>query len=170
VPATVNEGPLLGIAYNRPWTNRPRAVSVRQFRLMPYETFEHTADLGLRVRADDLHTLLADAARGLFSLIVPDLESIRPSESISVSIPGEVSDLLLFDWLNELLYIYDVRHLLLCRFDVRVGPGGLEATAAGEPVDPARHVLDHEVKAITYHGLKLERQNSHWLAEVIVDI
>lgn len=137
---------------------------------MSYETFEHTADLGLRVRASDLNALLADAARGLFSMIVVDLDSVRPTEAVSISVPGQPSELLLFDWLNELLYIYEVRRLLLCAFDVRVNENGLDATARGEPIDPARHVLDHEVKAITYHGLKLERQPSGWLAEVIVDI
>lgn len=137
---------------------------------MPYETFEHTADLGLRVRADDLNALFADAARGLFSMIVPDLDSVRPSESVSIAVEGDVSDLLLFDWLNELLYTYEVRRLLLCQFEVEFGPSGLVATAKGEPIDPARHALDHEVKAITYHGLKLEQQDGRWLAEVIVDI
>jgi SHS2 domain-containing protein len=137
---------------------------------MSYETFEHTADLGLRVRADDLNALFADAARGLFSMIVVDLDTVRPVESVTIAVPGQPSELLLFDWLNELLYIYDVRRLLLCAFDVHVTAEGLEATARGEPIDPARHVLDHEVKAITYHGLKLERQPGGWLAEVIVDI
>ena len=137
---------------------------------MPYETFEHTADLGLRVRADDLNALFADAARGLFSMIVPDLDSVRPSESVSIAVEGDVSDLLLFDWLNELLYTYEVRRLLLCQFEVEFGTSGLVATAKGEPIDPARHALDHEVKAITYHGLKLEQQDGRWLAEVIVDI
>ncbi len=137
---------------------------------MPYETFEHTADLGLRIWADDLDTLFADAARGLFAMIVPEPASVRPTETVTFSIAGEVSELLLFDWLNELLYTYEVRHLLLCEFDVRVGEGGLAATARGEAIDPDRHVLDHEVKAITYHGLKLEQHNQVWMAEVIVDI
>jgi SHS2 domain-containing protein len=137
---------------------------------MPYEMFEHTADVGLRVRADNLDALFADAARGLFSLIVADLESVRANESVPIAIVGESPELLLFDWLTELLYLYEVRHLLLCRFDVAVAPSGLKATAHGEPIDPARHALDHEVKAITYHGLKVERENGRWLAEVIVDI
>jgi protein archease len=137
---------------------------------MPFETFEHTADLGLRVRADDLNALFADAARGLFSMIVPDPDSIRPREMVSIAVPGEVSELLLFDWLNELLYIYEVRHLLLCEFEVRVDAVGVAATCRGEPIDQKRHVLDHEVKAITYHGLKLEQADGRWLAEVIVDI
>ena len=137
---------------------------------MTYETFEHTADLGLRVRAATLDELFADAARGLFSMIVPELDSVRPLQAVSFQIPGQPTDLLLFDWLNELLYTYEVRHLLLVQFQVRVNEAGLTATARGEPIDPARHSLDHEVKAITYHGLKLERTNDSWLAEVIVDI
>ena len=137
---------------------------------MTYETFEHTADLGLRVRAATLDELFADAARGLFSMIVPELDSVRPLQAVSFQIPGQPTDLLLFDWLNELLYTYEVRHLLLVQFQVRVNEAGLTATARGEPIDPARHSLDHEVKAITYHGLKLERTNGGWLAEVIVDI
>lgn len=137
---------------------------------MPFETFEHTADLGLRVWATDLNALFADAARGLFSLIVPDLGSVRAAEAVNFELPGDGADYLLFDWLNELLYTFEVRHLLLCEFDVQVGDGGLTATARGEPVDPQRHVLDHEVKAITYHGLKLEKQANLWCAEVIVDI
>ncbi len=137
---------------------------------MPFETFEHTADLGLRIWADNLNALFADAGRALFSLIVPDRDSVRPTESFSFELADEEIELLLFDWLNELLYTYEVRHLLLADFEVRVRKDGLTATARGETVEPQRHILDHEVKAITYHGLKLERQANLWRAEVIVDI
>ena len=135
-----------------------------------YETFEHTADLGLRARAADLPGLFAEAARGLFAIIVADLGAVRPVETVSLHVEGETSELLLFDWLNELLYIYETRRLLLAEFDTRLGPTGLTATARGEPIDPSRHTLDHEVKAITYHALKLERDTDGWLAEVILDI
>jgi SHS2 domain-containing protein len=137
---------------------------------MTYETFEHTADLGLRVRAATLDELFADAACGLFSMIVPSLDTVRPLQAVEFRIAGDPTDLLLFDWLNELLYTYEVRHLLLAQFDVKVNEQGLTATARGEPTAPARHALDHEVKAITYHGLKLEHTANGWLAEVIVDI
>jgi SHS2 domain-containing protein len=59
---------------------------------------------------------------------------------------------------------------VLAEFTVHLSEKGLSATARGEPLDAARHVLAHEVKAITYHGLKLERCGEQWLAEVIVDI
>jgi SHS2 domain-containing protein len=135
-----------------------------------YETFEHTADLGLRVRAADLDTLFAEAAACLFSAIVEDPDTVRPAQRIDVRIEGAEREYLLFDWLRELLYRFDSRHLLLCRFEARVGEGGLEGSAWGEPFDPGRHALAHEVKAVTYHGLKVERTADGWLAEVIVDI
>ena len=135
-----------------------------------YETFEHTADLGLRVRAPDLDTLFAEAAACLFSAVVEDPASVRPLQRIDLRIDGADRDYLLFDWLRELLYRFDSHHLLLSRFEARVHDAGLEGSAWGEPLDPARHALAHEVKAITYHGLKVERTADGWLAEVIVDI
>jgi SHS2 domain-containing protein len=135
-----------------------------------YETFEHTADLGLRVRAPDLDTLFTEAARALFSVIVEDLDSVQPRERLDVRLPPDERALLLFDWLRQLLANFDARHLLFSRFEVRVDEGGLTGTAWGEPLDRERHVLDHEVKALTYHGLRVEQQGGGWLAEVIVDI
>jgi SHS2 domain-containing protein len=135
-----------------------------------YETFEHTADLGLRVRAADLNTLFAEAAACLFSVIVEDLSAVRPLQRIDLRVEGLERDFLLFDWLRELLYRFDSQHLLLSRFEVRVMEAGLDGSAWGEPFDPARHALAHEVKAITYHGLKVEPAAGGWLAEVIVDI
>jgi SHS2 domain-containing protein len=135
-----------------------------------YELFEHTADLGLRVRAPDLNALFADAAQALFSAIVEDLDTVRPEQRVDVELTGNDREYLLFDWLKELLYRFDAEHLLFTRFEVRVTNVGLNGTAWGEPLDRARHELAHEVKAITYHGLKAEQTADGWLAEVIVDI
>jgi SHS2 domain-containing protein len=136
-----------------------------------YETFEHTADLGLRVQAPDLDNLFAEAGRGLFSLMVENLDDVRPLEEISLGVVGAELDYLLFDWLNELLFIFETRRLLLADLHVNVADAGLQATARGELLDSARHRVAHEVKAITYHELKVEQQpDGAWLAEVIVDI
>jgi protein archease len=135
-----------------------------------YETFEHTADLGLRVRAADLETLFIEAGRGLTSMIVANLDEVRPVCEISLSVPGTQPDELLFDWLSELLYLFETRHLLLTNFEVQIDERGLRATARGEEADDNRHQLEHEVKAITYHGLKVEPADGGWLAEIIVDI
>ncbi len=135
-----------------------------------YEVFEHTADLGLRVRAADLNSLFADAGRGMFAVIAGDLEGISPRHTHKIDLEGTELDYLLFDWLNELLYAFESQRLLLVAFDVHVTETGLAATVAGEPWEPGRHRLEHEVKAITYHALSVVRQGDGWLAEVILDI
>ncbi|HUY91920.1 MAG TPA: archease [Pirellulales bacterium] len=135
-----------------------------------YETFEHTADLGLRVTAADLPTLFAEAGRGLTSIIVANLDDVRPVREMSFAVPGTQLDELLFDWLDELLYAFETQRLLFAEFDVSVDDAGLKAAARGETADETRHRLEHEVKAITYHGLKVERTPEGYLAEVIVDI
>jgi SHS2 domain-containing protein len=138
---------------------------------MAYETFEHTADLGLRVCSDSRRELFEDAARGLFSMLLVNPEDVRPLLEKKYAIAGDELDYLLFDWLAELLYTFETENLLFCRFDVEIGEQGLRATCWGEPVDISRHKMDHEVKAITYHGLRVQEQDDgNWLAEVIVDI
>lgn len=135
-----------------------------------YEVFEHTADVGLRIQAATLDELMAEAGRGLISLLVANPQAIQPVLELHLEIPGQRRDDLLFDWLAELLYCFDVEHLLVAEFDVHVGAEGLTATVRGEPIDPVRHQLEREIKAITYHGLKVEQQAGQWLAEVIVDL
>ncbi len=135
-----------------------------------YETFEHTADLGLRIRAPNLDTLFVEAAQALFSAIVEDLGTVEPRQRVDVQLQGDDREYLLFDWLNELLYRFDTEHLLFGRFEAHVEAQGLHGMAWGEPLDRSRHALLHEVKAITYHGLRVEQTPDGWLAEVIVDI
>jgi protein archease len=135
-----------------------------------FETFEHTADLGLRAQAPDLNTLFAEMAAGLFSVIVEDLATVRPLQAIDVHLEGADREYLLFDWLRALLYRFDAEHWLFSRFEAKVTETGLEGKAWGEPLDRSRHELGHEVKAITYHALLVEPVADGWRAEVIVDI
>lgn len=135
-----------------------------------FEITEHTADLGLRVEAPDLASLLAEAGRGLTAIITGDLEQVRPATARAMRVEGTDPAYLLFDWLNEVLFAFESERVLLREFDVRVDERGLSATARGERFDPARHRLQHEVKAITYHGLQAVKTGGGWRAQVIVDI
>ncbi|HVV98884.1 MAG TPA: archease [Planctomycetaceae bacterium] len=135
-----------------------------------YEIFEHTADLGLRVSASSLEELFRDAAIGLFAMVVDNLDEVNPVQAVEFQVDGSERDYLLFDWLNELLYRFDTEHLLFSQFEIAISTTGLTATARGEPLDPGRHRLSHEVKAITYHHLKVEQTAEGWQAELIVDI
>lgn len=135
-----------------------------------YELFEHTADLGLRVRAGSLDELFRDAAKGLFAIIVEELPEGGTARPFRFRVEGRRYDHLMFDWLNELLYTFDTERVLLDRFDVRVDDSGLSATARGRAVEETQAFLQREVKAITYHQLRVEHRDDGWFAEVIVDI
>ena len=129
-----------------------------------FEVFEHTADLGIRVRAGSLEELFADAGRGLIAQLA-NLSAVEPLLEKTITLSGESLEYLLFDWLSELLFAFEESRLLLCDFRVRIDrPAGensgeyhLHAICRGEVADAARHELDHEVKAITYHGLLVEQ-------------
>ncbi len=135
-----------------------------------HELYEHTADLGLRATAPDLATLFEEMARCLVSAMVEDPAQVQPLDELRIELSGSDREFLLFDWLKELLLRFETDRVLFATFDVSVGESGLSALVRGEPYDPERHVLAHEVKAITYHELKVVEHAGGWLAEVIVDI
>ncbi|MCS7304609.1 MAG: archease [Thermoguttaceae bacterium] len=159
-----------------------------------YETFDHTADLGLRIQAETLERLFEEAAEALSSVLVVNWEQVRPVLQKSVRLEASNWEDLLHDWLSELLVLFALQKLVGRRFEVRfdhqnLPVGGppeamgrmrgptiqlpqevLEATIWGDMLDPARYQPGPEVKAVTYHGLRLEKQPTGWLAEVILDL
>ena len=136
------------------------------------ETFDHTADVGLRIRGDDLDDLFRTSAEGVIDYIVVNRDAVRDEARESISLIAESTLDLLVAWLNELIYRTETQHRLYSHFDVRVAADGLNLRAeiGGESIDTDRHVLDHEVKAVTHHGLSLTREGRGWLAELILDI
>ncbi len=135
-----------------------------------YELFDHTADLGLRMFAPTLGELFAVAASGLTAMVVDFPANIRPAVERRFGIVGSDREYLLFDWLKALLFAFEDDRYVPATCEVVVTDTGLEATVRGEAFDPTRHGLGREVKAITYHGLTVERTADGWRAEVIVDI
>jgi SHS2 domain-containing protein len=136
------------------------------------ETFDHTADLGLRVHATDLNDLFRTAAEGLFDVIVANRDEVKDVSVENVTLAADSTEELLIEWLNELIFRFETEHRLFGRFDVTIDHDGLvlEAVIHGETIDPGRHILDHEVKAVTYHGLCLDHDGDAWKVEVILDI
>lgn len=135
-----------------------------------YEFFEHTADVGLRAQAPSFDELLVEAARGLFATIIDHPKAVTAREHVDVRVQGSDRAYLLVDWLAELLHLFQSRGLVLGEFVVHCDESGLRAKVGGEPLDPDRHGSAHEVKAVTYHRLRVERSESGWLAEVILDL
>jgi SHS2 domain-containing protein len=136
------------------------------------ETFDHTADVGLRIHAPTLDDLFRTAAEGVFDYIVVNRADVRVESVEEVALRADSPADLLVAWLNELIFRAETKHRLYARFDVHVAPDGrgLRAELGGEPIDRDRHELDHEVKAATHHGATLRPEGSGWFAEVILDI
>ena len=135
-----------------------------------FEVFDHTADLGLRIQSSDLNGLFVDAGRALLSVIVSEPNAVESRESVTLQIAANELEYVFFDWLNELLNLFESKRFLAREFEAAVEESRLSATVRGETYDPARHVLAHEVKAVTYHGLTVEQASDGWRAEVILDI
>lgn len=138
-----------------------------------YEALEHTADAAFRVWGKDLPELFSKAAEAMYSVMV-DVASVRPRISRALSLSAPDVDLLLHDWLSELLFLTDVEGLVFSRFEVEVreedGSLRLEAVCWGEPIDPERHSPETEVKAVTYHDLEVREEGGVWVAKLVLDI
>jgi len=138
--------------------------------MLPFEVLEHTADVGLRAYGHSLKEAFENSAVGMFSLIT-DLESIKPTASEEVVIEAEDRESMLVEWLNELLYRFEVEYVVFKRFEIIDWDEEhhMRAIAHGEPLDLGRHQIKTQIKACTYHMLKIEH-NEYWSAQVIFDI
>ena len=135
-----------------------------------FEVIDHTADVGIAAYGNDIREAFANAAYGMFSLIA-DLEGVvedRISHKIDVQAPDQ--EALLVAWLNELLYLFDVDHVIFSRFEItELNQNRLQGMVYGERLDTSRHQLKTAVKAATYHMLKVEKTNG-FRVQVILDI
>ncbi|HEY5527085.1 MAG TPA: archease [Candidatus Anoxymicrobiaceae bacterium] len=137
---------------------------------MRFRTIEHTADIGIEVEADSLAELFRGAAQAMFSIMV---EPGGVEQSIDRTVRLEASDVeeLMFRWLNELIFFVSGERLLLSGFDVlSMSDRALEAVVRGEPIDPAKHELELEIKAATYHELEVRGRDGCWFARAIFDV
>jgi len=134
-----------------------------------FEVIDHTADIGIIAYGSDLHELFANAARGMFSLLL-EIETVAPREERFVEVEGIDLEGLLISWLNELLYLYTAEGLALSQFDImELADGRLRARVRGERADPSRHHPHLDIKAATYHQLEIKGDGT-WSARIIFDI
>ncbi len=135
-----------------------------------YKTFDHTADLGIEVYGKDQRELFVNAARALFDLIT-DLDKIEAKTSLSLNIEAVDREDLLVSWLRELLYFHQSEGYLLNDFVLQdLEEQSLRATVKGEVYETNRHALIREIKAVTYHQLKITQENEGWKARMVFDI
>ena len=133
-----------------------------------FELIEHTADMGLKAYGKTLGEAFANAAYGMFSIIA-ELDAVKEVESRRVEINEDDAESLLFEWLNSLLYYFDVEMLLFKRYDIiEFGESCLAAVCYGEKYDASRHQLKTGVKSATFHMLEVDRAKNR--VQVIFDV
>lgn len=139
-----------------------------------FEEIDHTADAGLRIYGKNREELFRHAAEGLFHIIgsgsiLSDFE--RPEVTKNIEIHSSDIATLLKDWLSELLYLHSTNHCYFNRFSVQsITDSALTATAEGFFISADQEDNIQDVKAVTYHGLKVTQTNEGFEAQVIFDI
>lgn len=135
-----------------------------------YEQFPHTADIGVRVFGRDLKELFENAAFAMFDIIA-DLEGMTGDIVMDFELKASDNEELLVAWLDELLYNFYTRQVIFYRFRVNELAGGaLRATATGRPASANRNRLKTEIKAATYHDLKIKEAADGYSVEVVFDV
>ncbi len=137
---------------------------------MPYTLIDHTADLGIRVRASGLRELFEEAAAALFDLIM-NRGRVTENAPRKLAVQGRDRPDLMVNWLRELLYLWNGDRLLVARTRVdTLDDNRLAARVWVTDYDPRRHELRHEIKAVTYHGITVRPVSGGWEAVVIFDV
>jgi len=143
---------------------------------MPYKFLDEiaTADIAFDASGHDLPELFTAAADATMNVMIDNLDAIEPRETRQIELSNDKLDMLLFDFLQELIYFKDAERLLLrvrhAQIDEKHKKYFLKAEAVGEPLDAARHLQRADVKAVTLHNFSVEKENGGWKARVLLDI
>jgi SHS2 domain-containing protein len=143
---------------------------------MPYHYLEEigTADIAFEATGRDLPQLFTAAADATINVMIDNLDAIEPREARQIELSNDNVEMLLFDFLQELIYFKDTKRLLLrareTQIDQKDGAYFLKAKVAGERLDDTRHQQRADVKAVTLHGFSVEKYEGGWKAKVLLDI
>lgn len=136
--------------------------------MQKYESLEHTADVTFKAYGRDLNELFENAAEALESTMVL-LDEVELDKTCTIGIGSDSYENLLYDWLAELLITFEIGRFAVKKYIVRIVGLSLTADCLGERLDPIRHRLNAEVKAVTYHDLAVTK-NDIYHAEVTLDV
>lgn len=135
-----------------------------------YEQIEHTADIAVRVYGKDMKELFGNAAFGMFD-ITADLEGLKESVAVDIDLKADNYEELLVKWLDELLYNFYTKWIIFFEFDIlELEANRLKARARGRHVGENHNRLKTEIKAATYHDLKVKKSPDGYSVDIIFDI
>jgi SHS2 domain-containing protein len=143
---------------------------------VPYKYLEDvgTADIAFEATGRDLPELFTAAADATMNVMIENLNAIEPRETRRIELKNDKIDMLLFDFLQELIYFKDAEQLLLrireMQIDEKDGHYFLDVATEGERLDIVHHEQRADVKAVTLHNFQVEKIDGGWKASVLLDI
>lgn len=143
---------------------------------LKYEFFDVTADVGFKAYGENLEEAFGNAAIAMFDVIT-NTSKIEHRVIKRIKLEAEDECSTLYEWLSELLFLHDTENLIFSKFNVIINQKltkgekkfYLEALAFGEEFDKNVHEQRSEVKAVTYHMMKVNVEDTCTL-KVILDI
>jgi SHS2 domain-containing protein len=135
-----------------------------------YKYIEHPSDVGFEAYGDTLEELFAHAAIAVFSFMT-DVEGIEEEEEREVAIQSEDLYSLMFDWLDEMLFLFESELLVMKTFDIDVNASNfsISGKCRGGKFDPSKHESGIIIKAVTYNMMEVKK-NEVWHARVVLDV
>jgi len=135
-----------------------------------WEHFSHEADIGVRGIGPTLKDAFEMTGMAL-TAVITDPQSVHPQTPVPIKCRAPDRELLLYEWLNHIIYELDTRRLLFSKFDIKtITDTELEATIYGETVNHSQHKPAVDVKGATMTELRVCEENGYWLAQCVVDV
>lgn len=138
---------------------------------LDFNLLDHTADMGIVVRAPDREALFRDAARVMLQLLWKGPGPSPASRRMRLTVEGDDWEDLMVRWLSEILYLLEGEHRVVTVVEVRTPvPYRLEALMKWASFDPHRHEIVNEIKAVTYHQIAVRQKPTCWEARIVFDL
>lgn len=139
------------------------------FRLLPHSV---TSDVAFEAAGKTVNELFVNCAKALFSVMC-DVSRVEAKEESIINLRAKLLEDLLFNFLNELIFLKDRDEMVFSNFDITIHSNDTyhcSGKVFGESVDPARHNLGVDVKAVTKHNFSVKQEHGMYKATVVLDI
>lgn len=135
-----------------------------------YTLLDHTADLGIAVQGSDPVNLFKNAGKAMMHLMIKS-KSPKKKTSLALSISGNDLEDLMVRWLGEILYLFHGENLVATDIEIETFSFfNLTANIKAVPFNTRTHKILREIKAVTYHQIKVAEENGLWVAKIIFDL
>jgi len=127
------------------------------------------ADVSFEADGETLEELFESCGKALTNSMIRNPRSIRPEKQVKLSIEAGSTEQLLYEFLDDLIFYKDAEQILFSRYEIKINVNRLTAVLSGEQMDPERHELIIDVKAVSWHMFRVEKKEK-WEAFIILDV